>query len=230
MFDLFKSDYAPIESFSNIEFEKKFKDNVDRIIYKDPYSDERNNNNNESELANEYIPPEKKPEPGTSRIESINTKNSKKEAPEAITKDIKVELDEVYTNEKFGKEIVCNCGVDVNNAADIIQEVSKKAIMLDKIVSNLKKDQRECVLTKINKLKLSQYPGKVINDEPVVSLKEPTKKEVEMVTSDKKLKVKVNNKQVEEEQGEIYNISHDIFSNEMIIIAVIIAIVILCMN
>ena len=51
-----------------------------------------------------------------------------------------------------------------------------------------------------------------------------------MVTSDKKLKVKVNNKQVEEEQGEIYNISHDIFSNEMIIIAVIIAIVILCMN
>ena len=66
---------------------------------------------------------------------------------------------------------------------------------------------------------------------PVVNLKEPTKKEVEMVTSDKKLKVKVNNKQVEEEeQGEIYNISHDIFSNEMIIIAVIIAIVILCMN
>ena len=26
MFDLFKSDYAPIESFSNIEFEKKFKE------------------------------------------------------------------------------------------------------------------------------------------------------------------------------------------------------------
>ena len=56
-----------------------------------------------------------------------------------------MELDEVYTNEKFGKEIVCNCGVDVNNAADILQEVSK-AIMLDKIVSNLKKkSERMCI-------------------------------------------------------------------------------------
>lgn len=228
MFDLFKSDYAPIESFSNIEFEKKFKDNVDRVIYKDPYSNERNNNNGESELANEYIPPEKKPEPGTSRLESVNTKVNKKEAAEAIVEDVKVELNEVYTKEKFGKEIVCNCGVAVSNASDIIQEVSKKAIMLDKIVSNLKKDQRECVLTKINKLKLSEYPEKVINDNPVINLKEQTKKEVKIVTSDKKLKV--DNKQIEEEQGEIYNISHDIFSNEMIIIAIIIAIVILCMN
>lgn len=240
MFDLFKSDYAPIENFSNIDFETKFKNNnVDRVVYKDPYSDERNKGE-KKELANEYIPPEKKPEPGTSRIESVNTKVNKKEAPEVMVKDIINEKDEIYTMEKFGKDLVCTCGVDVKNASNIIQEVNKKAIMLDKIVSNLKKNQRECVLNKINKLKLSQFPSSSTDDDSLDDLledaldvvkaeAEPTKnKDIKIINTSKD--AKSTSKQVEEEQGEIYNISHDIFSNEMIIIAVIIAIVILCMN
>ncbi len=242
MFDLFKSDYAPIENFSNIDFERKFKNNnVDRVVYKDPYSDERNNVD-KKELANEYIPPEKKPEPGTSRIEPVNTKVSKKEATEVMVKDIINETDEIYNVEKFGKDLVCTCGVDVKNASNITQEVNKKAIMLDKIVSNLKKNQRECVLNKINKLKLSQFPSSSKEESSVDELledaldvvkaeaePEPTKnKDIKVINTSKD--ARSTNRQVEEEQGDIYNISHDIFSNEMIIIAVIIAIVILCMN
>ena len=243
MFDLFKSDYAPIESFSNIELERQFKENkVERVVYRDPYSDERNNKTENKELINGYIPPEKKPDPGTSRIESVNTKINKTESSEVKLENIqngKPKDNEIYTIEKFGREIVCNCGVDVKNASGIIQEVSKKAIMLDKIVSNLKQNQRECVLTKINKLKLSQFPDTAIDDAAfedaledaleVVKAEPIKKKEVKLVESENKEKpVK---KQIEdEEQGDIFNISHDIFSNEMIIIAVIIAIVVLCMN
>ena len=161
MFDLFKSDYAPIESFSNIELEKQFEENkVERVVYRDPYSDERNNKTENKELINEYIPPEKKPDPGASRIESVNTKVNKTESTEVKLdniQNIKSKNDEVYTIEKFGREIVCNCGVDVKNASGIIQEVNKKAIMLDKIVSDLKENQRECVLSKINKLKPFEF-------------------------------------------------------------------------
>ena len=235
MIDLFKSDFAPVEkfinfdrqheetkvknveSFANADFERQYNDSrIIKVVEKDPYSDIRIRGTQESKVVNDLNPEQK-------HYDDNNDDNNDDE--EIIDDSNEIE----YTMEDFGKDVVCNCGVNVIKANNIISEVSKKAVNLDSIVSKLDKKQMECVLKKINKYKLKQFPKEAVdvvkkND---VNVEEEIKKSNEEKVSNKiKLKKEMKKKenvQVEEEEEDYdYNIFKDIFSNEIILLVVII--------
>ena len=235
MIDLFKSDFAPIEnsinfnrqpeekkirnveSFANADFERQYNDSkILKVVEKDPYSDIRIRSNEESKVVNDLNPEQKHYED-----------NNKENEEELIDDNSNAE----YTIDDFGKDVVCNCGVNVIKANNIINEVSKKEVNLDIIASKLDEKKIECVLKKINKYKLKQFPKEAIkvvkkNEE---NIEEPVRSNEVKVTNKVKLRKEIKRKQnvkleeeEEEEEDDSDNIFKDIFSNEIILLIVII--------
>tara|TARA_B100001248_G_C27374236_1_gene453313 strand:- start:89 stop:727 length:639 start_codon:yes stop_codon:yes gene_type:complete len=211
MIDLFKSDYAPLETFSNINFDRRVIHN--EVKEKDSHSDIRIKTEENPILKNAL---------------SIKEEQEKKVEEES----------NVYTIDMFGNEIVCGCGVNVKNAAEILEESKKRAVDIDNIVSKLNKKQRECVMAKFNKFKLSDFPDKAVD---VVSpkynnVKKVESKQVVQVEEENDLQEEVMEEETIQENDNVkddedsLSLLGDFESNEIVMLIIAILVILIVFN
>lgn len=207
MIDLFKSDYAPLETFSNINFDRRVIHN--EVKEKDSHSDIRIKTDENPVLTNAL---------------SIKEEQEKKLEEEK----------NVYTIDMFGNDIVCGCGVNVKNAAEILEESKKRAVDIDNIVSKLNKKQRECVMSKFNKFKLSDFPHKAVDvvSPNYIDLK---KKVVPVEEEQEEMQEEMQEEElIQEENVNINDDSSNIFgdfeSNEVIMLIIAILVILIVLN